>query len=293
MKLCVVDFWEDAFDGDFFEYFFNVGLGGYERVTNHDEADIVVKSVFGNTQTDPKKTIMYIGENVRPNFMGYDYSLSFDYDTYGGRNCRLPLWYSRVEWPGYKYRVRKPNRLHHGYEPLISLAKLTSTRYADESTPNKRFCLLVANNPESLRISMFNSLSQYKQVDGYGNMFGRPLVASKFDVMKDYRFAMCPENSIYPGYVTEKLIDAYAGGCVPIYSGHPNMDTEFNQDAFLNYQDYLDMDNFVAAVKDIDCSEEVYEKYYNQPLLKEKPHLNHQLAFMFNTSSKIRRNNKC
>ena len=80
MKLCVVDFWEDAFEGDFFEYFFNVALSGYERVTNPDEADVVIKSVFGNTQTNPKKTIMYIGENVRPSFMGYNYSLSFDYD---------------------------------------------------------------------------------------------------------------------------------------------------------------------------------------------------------------------
>ncbi len=34
MKIAIVDFWEDAFDGDFFEYFFNVAMNGYERVIN-------------------------------------------------------------------------------------------------------------------------------------------------------------------------------------------------------------------------------------------------------------------
>jgi hypothetical protein len=289
LKICVVDFWEDAFEGDFFEYFFRVSLGDYQRVTNPDEADVVIKSVFGNTQTNPKKTIMYIGENVRPSFLGYDYSLSFDYDDYGGRNCRLPLWYSRLEWEGFKYTVRKPNRLHHGYETLIPINKLTSRRdIPEEGIDVRKFCALVANNPEGLRVNLFNTLSQYKQVDGYGNMFGRPLVGSKFEVLPHYKFALCPENSIYEGYVTEKIVDAYAGGCVPLYSGTISVSDEMNSDAFINYRTFNSMDEFVGYVKYVDNNPQIYKAMYSQPLLRHKPSLNHALAFMHNIMIEIR-----
>ena len=95
-KVCVVNFWDGAFDGDFFEFFFSAAFDGIEYVFSPHEADVIISSVFGRTETDPAKTIMYIGENVRPNYMGYNHSLSFDYDTYGGRNFRLPLWWSRL-----------------------------------------------------------------------------------------------------------------------------------------------------------------------------------------------------
>ena len=288
MKLCVVDFWEDAFDGDFFEYFFKTALGDYERVANHDEADVVIKSVFGNTQTNPKKTIMYIGENMRPSFVGYDYSLSFDYDDYDGRNCRLPLWYSRLEWEGFKYRVRKPNRLHHGYEGLIPINTLTSRREIEDGIAKKHFCVLVANNPEGLRINLYNTLSQYKQVEGFGNMFNRPLVQSKFEIMPYYKFALCPENSIYEGYVTEKLIDAYAGGCIPLYSGTISVSEEFNSGAFINYRTFNSMAEFIGQVKYVDNNSQVYTNMYGQPLLRHKPSLNHALAFMHNIMGNIK-----
>lgn len=288
MKLCVIDFWEDAFDGDFFEYFFKTALGDYERVANHDEADVVIKSVFGNTQTNPKRTIMYIGENMRPSYMGYDYSLSFDYDDYDGRNCRLPLWYSRIEWEGFKYTVRKPNRLHHGYEQLIPISKLTSRREVEDGIDKKHFCILVANNPEGLRVNLYNTLSQYKPVEGFGNMFNRPLVQSKFEIMPYYKFALCPENSIYEGYVTEKIVDAYAGGCIPLYSGTISVSDDFNHKAFLNYRAFNSMAEFVNEVRYLDNNYQKYMDMYRQPLLDKKPSLNHALAFMHNTMIKIK-----
>ena len=100
-KVCVVNFWDGAFDGDFFDFFFNAAFDGVDYVFSPYDADVIISSVFGNTQTDPAKTIMYIGENVRPNYLGYSHSLSFDHDTYEGRNFRLPLWWSRLAWDGF------------------------------------------------------------------------------------------------------------------------------------------------------------------------------------------------
>ena len=40
---------------------------------------------------------------------------------------------------------------------------------------------------------------------------------SKMDVFRRYRFCIAMENTVAHDYVTEKLWDAFAAGCVPIY----------------------------------------------------------------------------
>jgi hypothetical protein len=279
LKLCVVNFWEGAFDGDFFDFFFRSCFADLTYTTNPHEADLVVTSVFGNVQTDPAKTLSYIGENIRPSYIGYSHSLSFDHDTYGGRNHRLPLWYSRLAWDGFEQKKRKLNAQNHGYEPLIDIKSLMRPRKLD-MTKKDKFCALIAGNPEGLRINLFHSISKYKQVDGYGNMFGRSLRNSKFDILPDYKFCLCPENSIYDGYVTEKLVDAYAGGCVPIYSGDLSVLRAFNINAFFNYQEKLSMERLVQAIKDYDTKDIWYEQMYIQPLLRGEPILDDAIQFV-------------
>jgi len=180
-KICVVNFWEGAFDGDFFEYFFRTCFGDITYTHDPRAADLVITSVFGNLGTEPSKTLAFIGENIRPSFIGYSHSLSFDYDTYGGRNFRLPLWYARLAWDGFEQKPRHDNHHNHGYEQLIPIKMLTQGRKLDIKAKDK-FCAMIAGNPEGLRVNLFNSISKYKQVDGYGNMFGNSLRKSKFEI---------------------------------------------------------------------------------------------------------------
>jgi hypothetical protein len=278
-NICVVNFWDGAFDGDFFDFFFRSCFGDVNYISDPYTADLIVTSVFGNTQTDPNKTLAYIGENVRPSFVGYSRSLSFDYDTYGGRNLRLPIWYARLAWPGFIQKPRKPNFHNHGYEDLISIESLTRGRTLDMSQKTK-FCAMVAGNPEGLRVNLFNSISKYRKVDGYGNMFNRPLRKSKFDLLKDYKFSLCPENSIYDGYITEKLVDAYAGGTVPIYSGDLSVEIDFNDDAFFNYQKFMDVFSLVNSIKNYVENNAWYQEIYEQPLLTKEPSLDDAIAFV-------------
>jgi hypothetical protein len=278
LKLCVVNFWKGAFDGDFFDFFFRSCFADLTYTTNPYEADLVVTSVFGNVQTDPAKTLSYIGENIRPSYIGYSHSLSFDYDTYGGRNHRLPLWYSRLAWDGFEEKPRRVGSNNHGYEPLIPIKPLLKPRKLD-MTKKDKFCALIAGNPEGLRINLFHSISKYKQVYGYGNMFGNSLRKSKFDILPEYKFCLCPENSIYDGYITEKLIDAYAGGCVPIYSGVEDEEF-FNPYAYINYQAFLNMAGIVEWVEKMDNDVELYQRIYEQPLLYREPELDDAITFV-------------
>ena len=51
----------------------------------------------------------------------------------------------------------------------------------------------------------------------------RGTVACKRDVMRFYKFAVVYENAVFPGYLTEKIFDAFFAGCVPLYLGAPDI----------------------------------------------------------------------
>lgn len=55
--------------------------------------------------------------------------------------------------------------------------------------------------------------------------------------LRRFPFNICPENSARSGYVTEKVFDAVAAGCIPIYAGPPDAIEPgiLNEDAVLRY----------------------------------------------------------
>jgi hypothetical protein len=76
---------------------------------------------------------------------------------------------------------------------------------------------------------------------------------------------LCFENSVSPGYVTEKLIEAKVCGCVPIYYGYPLDEDKYNTSALINMFDY-----------DLVFNKELFTKEYRSkindtPLLKVDP----------------------
>lgn len=66
-----------------FLFFFREALGDIVYTNDPEKADVVITTVYGRINSNPEKTICIICENMRPRFIAYKYSLSFDYDTYG------------------------------------------------------------------------------------------------------------------------------------------------------------------------------------------------------------------
>ena len=58
----------------------------------------------------------------------------------------------------------------------------------------------------------------------------------KLAVMSDYKFCICFENSIYPGYISEKIFDAFSAGCVPIYYGAPDISSYVPDDCYIDFR---------------------------------------------------------
>jgi hypothetical protein len=72
------------------------------------------------------------------------------------------------------------------------------------------------------------------QISLFGS--GYAPVTNKIDGLKNYMFSFAIENSQIPGYFTEKLIDCFLSGTVPIYWGAPDIGKFFVQEGMLVFQ---------------------------------------------------------
>lgn len=65
-------------------------------------------------------------------------------------------------------------------------------------------------------------------------------VPSKNAVMRAYKFALAYENAAFPGYITEKIFDAFFAGCIPIYIGAPDVADYIPRETFIDRRRFGD-----------------------------------------------------
>jgi hypothetical protein len=92
-------------------------------------------------------------------------------------------------------------------------------------------------------------------------------------IYSDSRFCICFENTIHPGYNTEKLIHAKTAGCVPLYWGSQKVDDDFNSRSYLNMADFPSMDAFVERVIEIENDPTKLAAIQGEPLFNAVPSL--------------------
>ena len=180
---------------------------------------------------------LYLGENVRPTYTYFDYSLSFDLDTYHDRNIYLPLWLLRTE----SYAI--PNS---DYE-VIETSSLTSSKVL--STNSNKVCY-IGNNHVPNRIEAIGILKEYGfEVDTFGSQ-SNP-IHSKHQTLQNYRYTLCFENSYYPGYITEKLFDTFSAGTIPIYWGFSSH-LPLNPHSFYTCQPNISLQESISNLREWD-----------------------------------------
>lgn len=63
----------------------------------------------------------------------------------------------------------------------------------------------------------------------------------KHAVITNYKFAICFENMSFPGYVTEKIIDCFRAGVIPIYLGAPDIGDFIPKASFIDLREHTDL----------------------------------------------------
>lgn len=78
---------------------------------------------------------------------------------------------------------------------------------------------------------------------------------SKSTTLGNYTFAICFENSILKGWITEKIFDCFFAGTVPIYLGAPDIQDYVPQDCFIdmrNFPDYPALHKYLRTLTPAD-----------------------------------------
>lgn len=269
MKVSFLDYWKypNSFNphNNFFLHLFR-RIFENVSIVEPEDADVIFSLGFGLDYTRFKNCIriQYAGENVRPNLKIFDYSLTFDFDDYGGRNFRFPLWMMHVDW----FKVGT----YDNPEWLVPETYLYGDNEFTIKEKNK-FCSIVFGRGVQNRIDAINTLNKYKQVDVYGkyeNCISLPDgERKKMDLISNYKFSICFEHSIYPGYITEKLFHAKLAGNIPIYYAHETFSEDFNQKCCINTVN-MTMEEILENVIELDNNEKLYKEYISQPLFLNK-----------------------
>lgn len=80
--------------------------------------------------------------------------------------------------------------------------------------------------------------------------FGR--CENKLEALSRYRFSICFENMRLAGYMTEKIIDCFVAGVIPIYLGDPRVQESIPKDAYIDAREFSSLADLDKRLQSID-----------------------------------------
>lgn len=260
MKVQFIDFWSGDWDPN--DNIFVQFLRKYTNVevVNDGRCDILIYSFFGNNHKHPifknVKKVFYLGEPypARPEA---DLNLTFNF-TPQHNNIRLPLWmlhHIGVDW-------FNPNAFNY----------IDKFYKKDENIllQKNKFCAFISRVHQQHRVDFVKKLSEYKHVECPGpilNNTGSVLGGTwedKVNYLKPFKFCIAFENRKQDGYCSEKILQPFLAGCIPLYWGANRVEEDFRKESFLCLEDLNDVDKFIKTIKLVDNNDELWMKLYNE-----------------------------
>ena len=243
---------------------FSILLSKHFNVEISDNPDFVICSNRGKPfeymQYDCPR-IMFMGENLSPDFTAFDYVIGFDYLEFGDRYFRLPF--------AFYFDDAKP------WTP----EKLTKEKAKDILFRKKHFCNFIYGHQSShgMRERLFIELSSYKKVVSPGKFMNNQNTQGctwreKREFLNQSKFTIAGDSIEYPGFFTEKIIQPFISHSIPIYFGNPRINEDINKKAFVWCKSTREEDikSTIEQVKYLDTHDDAYiEMLMEYPLLSE------------------------
>lgn len=217
--------------------------------------------------------IFLAGEANAADFNIFDYALGFDRKLqFGDRYCRIPTRcsYSEIIFDDV-------NLLQN--DPLAA---------KEELKKKSEFCNFIYSNAlgHPKRKQLFEVVSKYKHVDSmgrylnnkkvqhtYGNGDWETIVSEAIQLRMPYKFSISCENASYDGYTSEKIFSAFSAHTIPIYWGNPSIEDEINPKAFINCNDYDNLEDVIDVIKKIDRDDDLWCEMVSQPWMTKEQEL--------------------
>jgi hypothetical protein len=194
---------------------------------------------------------------------------------------RLPYWMESLDWSDYGIRDSTTDRV--GVKSKA--AELAKERDPSTVLSKTQELAIITSHLNGLRFDVVDRLQQVVPIHGFGPYYNREIKHhsesdfTKLSVLSNYAFNLCPENTIYPGYVTEKILEAYACKTIPItIADTPACSLDFNTESFLNlYENFDRMADHLACILQ---DRQKLSFIAAQPLFVKPPSLDPFLSFL-------------
>jgi hypothetical protein len=258
--------------------------------------DILFKHAKYSTDNQDSKYINWIRSNVDPNddivfytdknLNTIDLHKNFKFKKYGWLIESPLVTNSSYDW--IKNNYNKFDNIFTHNKKLLNLSdkfKFSPTGGCwiykkDHNIYNKsKNISIIASNKNYLEGHKLRHIiiNKYKNIDIYGRSYNP--IENKLEGLKDYRFSFVIENTKIDYYFTEKLIDCFVTGTIPIYWGCPSINKFFNEKGMiiindinnidiniLNEKTYKNMlpyilENFKISNEYLMSEDYIYEKY--------------------------------
>ena len=253
----IVLYFEDIFIRTVFNIIKMLEKKKYNVKISSDHPDYLIYNVFGCNHLkkiyNNSIKIAYYTENQIPDFTIADYAISQHHIHYYDRYFKFPHFLNIL--------IRLKNKFDYIRNKNLNIKK-------------KKFCAAVISNYKStdkFRLKFIKELNKYKKVDmggKYNNNVGK--INNKIEFFSLYKFTIAMENSEGDGYASEKIIDSFLSGSIPIYYGDYMIDEYINPKSFILIRGEKDMIKKINYIKKIDNNEQLYNNILKEKILINK-----------------------
>ena len=270
---------------DFYkDYFYNVIKNNYINdleISYKPDIEIFgpVHKRISLEKSKAKIKIFFTGECVSDKAIDKSWA---EYSDNCVNDVDLSIGFDRLDENKYKNYIRFPIWINYHFNTIgggilnLNSTKSDIKKAIDDinnakSKKNKFASLVASHDAPKIRTEIFNKVSKIGKVSCAGkllhnddtlkNDFGN----NKIEYLKDFKFNICPENTISDGYITEKLFDSFRAGCIPIYSGDENIEMDLvNKNALLFYRACEDNSALLKEIEKLNNDDKLFDAFQNQ-----------------------------
>lgn len=277
-KIWFTGFWKSFNIHD--NMFTNILKKQFEIFVTNDDPDFLICSPLGRPYEYMNfdcPRIMFTGEFLSADFNAIDYFIGFDRISFADRNFRFPLFLYTDDG---NYKTNNCRTIQDAKQILAQ---------------KKYFCNYIFGHDTALgkREAILRQLQNYKRVECAGKHFNNMpdgkiyTIRTKPEIIKLSKFTITAESVCYPGFTSEKILDAFRSLSIPIYYGDPLISSEINPNAFVNCYEYDSIEDAVEKVVEIDKDDNLYTKMLCEPWYLENNYENNMYSKLENYLWKI------
>lgn len=241
-------------------------------VPSHEKADICLTSVGMPTNSilrDDEVNIFICIENMANQNFNIYYSHYKNYNEYDDEKIQIYIYSHITKIIETKNYLAIPciysriNYFKNNYDHYYNHPRL------NKKFNEKKFCILVTKTSlNQLRFIVKNEIDKLN-IGYVENLFNNTDIIDKscynsiefLEVVNQYKFAICFENSRNDGYITEKIFNCFFAKTIPIYWGSELILNYFNDKSFILYEE--NNKNWIDKLKLLNENETIYNEYIN------------------------------